>query len=657
MNKHHCLFTIVLLFFLLPYAWSQKQEKPKFKPKFGDITQEEIDMKQCSYDAEAPAVVLFDIGYCSPFGSYVGFSRHTRIKVFKKDADYYANFVIPYFRDVEQSVNNLKVSSYNFENGKLVETKAKDENIFDEKINKSLHLKKVIAPNVKEGTIFEIKYEISNPWLQEWQFQDEIPTLYSEYKFNIPEILQISKLGLGNTPYHYIDESQDTEFFPGSTEVYQVTKAHYVQKDVPAIKKESYMGSPEDYYTRLQFYVEAISSKWRGVIKILPTWSELSKRLIEDSDFGEVITRKSLMESEIEAVVTPGMTEKEKIQAIYDYIGKSYQISSQYNPSVLVSESFKTIKSTKKVSIAEKNLLFMNMLHNVGIKTNPVLYRTKDEGRVGTPLAVLTRYNAVMSEVITGNDTLYIDASGYPRPLKLMPNYSLSQFGMRIKKEGNEMIFQKSKLKTLRYIQTNYKLDENGKIEGEISITGSGNSAYGLRLQHQRLAEQKFKDSIFAKIISDGAITDFKVENPDLLAEENLKITSKFSTNNFITKTDGKLFLEPFLGFEYEDNPFKADTRLFPIDFTHPIDMIYTINITIPQGYTIEDASKPFRISIEDGSTKFDYLPSIKDNVLTINAKLNIKRTTYEVEEYHQLREVFNQMISKMSEQIVLTKL
>ena len=87
------------------------------------------------------------------------------------------------------------------ENGKIVETKATSDNILEEEINRYRNVKKVTIPGVKEGSIIEIKYTINNPDMRNWDFQDEIPTIWSEYEMLVPEYYVFTKVGQGSMPY------------------------------------------------------------------------------------------------------------------------------------------------------------------------------------------------------------------------------------------------------------------------------------------------------------------------------------------------------------------------------------------------------------------------------------------------------------------------
>jgi hypothetical protein len=53
------------------------------------------------------------------------------------------------------------------------------------------------------------------------------------------------------------------------------------------------------------------------------------------------------------------------------------------------------------------------------------------------------------------------------------------------------------------------------------------------------------------------------------------------------------------LSFAGSQNPFKQENREYPIDFDFLMDKY--VNITIPDGYTVEQVPEPLNVSIEMG--------------------------------------------------------
>jgi hypothetical protein len=649
--------TLIFSAILFIASFSYAQSKEELKVKFGKLSDKEMAMTAYDKDPDAPAVILFDKGYVS-LGNFNTYERHIRIKIFKKEAYDQANFRITFSRYNREAVDGLKASSFNLDNGKWVETKATSDNIHDEEISKYMNVKKVTVPGVHEGSIIEIKYAINNPSsIRDWSFQDEIPTVWSEYEMLVPEFYIFSKIGQGSTPYAVNETDRQNEVRSGTNFNYSLNRYHWIQKDVPAIKPESLMSSIEDYRTRLTFHLEEIRPPQQLVKKIMGTWGETAKMLMEDEDFGDFIDRKGAMKEELATFIKESMTPLEKVQAVYDYVGKNFEAESYSYSSVYVTTFLKEMKRKRKVSVAEINLIFLNMLKTLGIKATPVLTRSRDDGRVATNLAALRRFNRVISYVKIEKDTFFVDASGYPQPMKLLPSNTLSGYGVEIiEKEKYAVVVPQSKINTRRFSQAILSLNTEGVLSGDVNFTYGGYEAFKNRKALKDMGEDKYLQAAIKDLIIDGKLESHKYENTDINTDLPFKGTAKITSSAFVNKTDDKMYLNPMLCFGIKENPFKAEERKFDIDFGAPRDEYFQMSLTLPEGYKVEESPKSARLQLPEGAMKFEYLIEIKDNTISINTKLLVKKTNFFADEYPLLKDLYAKMLAKMGEQIVLTK-
>lgn len=92
--------------------------------RFGEIPAEDLQMTVYPEDSTAEAVVLFDFGTSHPIPDYdaINLDRHVRMKILKTggldQAD--VNLILFRFAGNEDRIQNLKASTFNLENGKLV---------------------------------------------------------------------------------------------------------------------------------------------------------------------------------------------------------------------------------------------------------------------------------------------------------------------------------------------------------------------------------------------------------------------------------------------------------------------------------------------------------------------------------------------------------
>src|SRR5690606_39843256 len=82
------------------------------------------------------------------------------------------------------------------EYGNVEKTDLDKKNIFNENTSKYVDLVKFALPNIKDGSVVEYSYELESPFIfnfRSWEFQWDIPKIYSEYVAIIPSIYNRSE--------------------------------------------------------------------------------------------------------------------------------------------------------------------------------------------------------------------------------------------------------------------------------------------------------------------------------------------------------------------------------------------------------------------------------------------------------------------------------
>ena len=155
--------------------------------KFGKVSKAELEEEFYPLDSTADAAYLYKYrrtyyNYRNSKGLEILNEFVYRTKIYTKEGFKYANINIPYVNPEEgesEKISDLKAYTYNIdENGKITKDKLDKDGIFDEKISKFRHLKKITMPNLKEGSVIEIQYTLKSPYLQyidDLEFQYGIP--------------------------------------------------------------------------------------------------------------------------------------------------------------------------------------------------------------------------------------------------------------------------------------------------------------------------------------------------------------------------------------------------------------------------------------------------------------------------------------------------
>ena len=131
------------------------------------------------------------------------FRRHTRIRLLNKKSFHLATVEIPlYMRDENvEKAGNIIASTYNIENGAVVESQLDKKDIFEDRRDKNHMEMRFTLPAVKEGSIIEYSYEVTSVYNYQlsWEFQSvNYPCAYSELRPYLASILSISRWSKGS---------------------------------------------------------------------------------------------------------------------------------------------------------------------------------------------------------------------------------------------------------------------------------------------------------------------------------------------------------------------------------------------------------------------------------------------------------------------------
>jgi hypothetical protein len=93
-----------------------------------------------------------------------------------------------------------------------------------------------------------------------------------------------------------------------------------------------------------------------------------------------------------------------------------------------------------------------------------------------------------------------------------------------------------------------------------------------------------------------------------------------------------------------------------PVEFRYPFNKTSILNIQIPDGYSISELPKNFKIMLSDSSSTFTCISINDKNLIQIKSTFMADRIFYPVEMYSELREFYANISKFFSGQIVIAK-
>jgi Domain of Unknown Function with PDB structure (DUF3857) len=653
------LLSLILLCATLSVATAQKKA-PKEKEldiEFGKVPPQDLLLTTYSLDSSAEAVVLAAKGVMKVElgreGYQLNYHFFRRVKLLKKSAfEAEGNIKITYYtKDDYEDLRKVKAAVIQ-PDGTRQELTKKD--FFEEKTTKNYTTKKFAFPNLTEGCIIEYDYEMSAQnltTLYNWQFQENIPVRHSELWLSFPEYFEYVYLFRGRQTLKKGDLVNDN--IAGTRFAVQKLYAD----SVPALKPEAYITTMGDYLSQVNFQLSRINYPDGRTENRMTNWKDVAEKLSKREYLGEQMSRK-VNYGDVWRAVKPlleeAKTDDEKIKITYEYLCKNVNWDED-NYSEYSSESLNSAFKKKKASSGELNMMLIACLSEAGVKAYPMLVSTRKHGKPVTVYPIMEQFNHLACYIEKGEKSQVIDVGTINRPVGLPRVSTLNGQGWLLDKTNPRWVDIIAPLSNEIALAA-FKLDEEGTLTGSISSNYRGYAAVSER-EEEKDKEKNHENvkKALAKDFPDIKIDSITIANLENTAEP-FKRAVYCAIPNAATTAGDLMYIKPALKTDFDENPFKQPKREYPVDFPYPFKDQFVLNLTIPDGYKVEELPKSIKVHLPENGGTFQYLSSVKDNMIQLIVKIQLDQLHFESEEYVLVKEFFNQIAIKSAEQVVLKK-
>jgi hypothetical protein len=629
------------------------------KIDYNRVGQYDFEYKICPFDTIAEAVVFFDLGKSrfeqSESGFELVFERKTRIKVLKEAGRKFAEIEIPLYRqgNIFEVVYDIEAYVFNFVNGELKKSQLDTKNSHDEKVNESWIIKKIVLPDVRVGSVIEYQYKLRSEYLfnlRDWNFQWEIPVIYSEYEVKMIPFYQYTFLLQGITQFDVQTSMIDEGFEDTFAGVKFKNMVHtYGMKNLPGFKVEEFISSKDDYLIKMDFQLSRVIQT-NGVGKdIISTWPLLIKELIEHENFGAYVKKtKNYTNKIININSLSAKSSLEKFDYIVNYVKSNFHWNNRI--SKYASKPLKNLLKDKFGNSADLNLLTIGMLNSVGVNAYPLIISTRDNGKVKSDYPFLSFFNNVIIYADIDGKKILSDATEPLLANDKIPSNYINDDGLIIQKDKLEWLSLQSKVPSKIRNTFNITLTESG-LNADITTYAS---EYNGLLYRKKFGDDK--KSLNKNLIENGYdIVDSTIMVKNL-KDKNKPYILNYSIKENLERINDKIYILPFFHEVINDNPLKLKSRTYPIDMTYPNYKSFYSEIKIPEGYEVDFL--PANAKILNDQFELNYLVSNNEEKGSVTVSYNyyFKQSVYPDTEYSKLKFYFNEIVNKGVEKIVLSK-
>jgi len=654
------------------------QSKQPAPIKFGQPDMADFEAKNFVADSGAAAVVLCDYG-TTRFGSPSGemriiHDRVVRLKILKKAGYDYATVEVPLYHhegDAEK-LSNLRGFTYvRGADGKLVKTKLEAASIFSEKRTDRVTIQKFTLPAVQEGAVVEYAYTITSSILSDcpdWDFQRAIPTRWSEYRTSLPRFYRYKFLYHGYQPLAVNEEGNGSvqlvlthhvgpggAIDGGNSSVGVNTEDHrWVVRDAPAVRTEPYITTPADYVTRMD--CELAGEQWPGqeYRDLTESWLKINELLRRHQAFGQVLEHDNFLQASVEPLALRYPDFAERALAVRELVLKNvkYDDTNRLFTETPLKRTWEQHRGTS----ADVNLLLLAALRQAGVSAEPLILSTRAHGRVIQEYPQLDQFNYVLALVtLPGGKELLLDATEPLLPAGVLPRRCLSRLGHTVPQQGEgRWVNLAPGAGYVHFQDVKMSLDAQGNLSSQVREEYGGYGSLEAREKLASLGEKKYVAELASQHPS-CEVPSYTFSGAANCAQP-LGLAYTLRQAAATPGTAQELFVSPLAVFGEESNPFRLETRSFPVDFGMTQQETISLTLTLPPGYVAE-LPKPATLALPGQGGRYLYVASSPTpGTVQLISRLTLDKPVYSPEEYHALRELYRQMLAKQAEALVVKK-
>jgi len=647
-------------------AWAQ--EAPV---QFGKVTAKDFS---AAADTSVAAVIHCDVGRSRVEGGKNGFQvtfvRNTRIQILRKAGYKWATVEVPLYRNHngEERLREIRGFTYNLVDGQLVKEKMAPQAVFKDKVDANHAYYRFTLPNVREGSIIEFSYTINSEFLfnlQDWQFQYTIPVRWSEYQTIIPGYFRYKQLTRG----YLRANPHEEKIVPYSTRLTwpreglapqdevsistQAISERWVMQNVPAFREEPFLTTPHDYIASVSFELNSIQYPNQREQDVTGTWEQINADLNKHEHFGDLLRHSPLAgQAQLLAAQYPTDT-LQRAKAVLALVQRT--VRSSHDTGLLADNTLRQVIEQHQGNVAEINLLLVQVLREAGLPANPVLLSTRGHGQILLDLPLLSQFNYVVAQVaLPGQPDALLDATEPLAPLGTLPERCLNGQGRLIANVPSQGRWVSLK-PAQRYSQlTSAKLvlDERGGLRGTAHFEQGGYAGLHARAE---LLESK----------PQGYVAQLQQQHPEWVVSQPVfqhqtDLDQPLMLDLALQVPGGEepartLYLNPLRQFGETQNPFRSEDRQYPVSFGTTREQTSVITLTLPAGYEVQETPAPLALALPDGGGRYLYQVSqLTPQSVQFTSRLQLSKAQYTSVDYAALRELYQRMVAKSAEMLVL---
>ena len=566
-------------------------------------------------------------------------------RILRPEGRYAGGMIVPF--DNETKINYLHGWSIT---SKGQEYEAKDKDAFERsastyEVFSDEKIKELLVPGADVGTIVGFEYEQKErPYIfqTEWYPQDETPVEHSRFTLQLPSGWEYNATWENHADVQPVSQ--------GGVYAWELS-------DVPRIENEYKRPPYRALAARmvLTFFSEKIKNQ------TYHSWSDLGAwhaQLIAGSrDSSPVLQQKVL---EIAPATMPLM---ERIKALSRFAQRDIRYAAiEVGIGGFKPHPASEIFSHRYGDCKDKAILLSTMLAQIGVKSYymPIhdrrgIYTEKSPPSLGFNHAILaiqladTTYSKPLPAVYEHprlGHLLIFDPTQDLVPLGELPAYEQDSYALLVTESGGEFIHLPVSAPEMNSIRRTekFKLLPDGSLQGEIEEVRTGFRAMDTRML-LRDETEKDRRRIWERVLGRN-VGNFQIESFDIInaddIDKDLILRYKFTADHYAKSAGPLLLVRPRVMGEKAGYFDPSKPRHYPYEFDAPSLDTDTVEITLPEGFTVDELPDPAKAAFPFG--EYTSKTETAGNVLKYSRQYKVAATEVPLAGIEQLKKLFSQI-------------
>lgn len=614
------IFTVLLVFF-----FSEVTQAQRIKASFVSIN-DLMETKDETFE-DAPAKIIFRNIYFE-YGNIL--EVHERVKIYTKEGLDYSNWEIPF-----DEVRNLKAATYNLENGKIVKSEIEGSSIFKEQVAEDDIVNTITFPKVKVGSIIEISYKVNGIGLKDIYCQSYLPMENFKLVLRNPNYvdLNIAENGLSNV----------------RLEVEQTRKELvYSGKNIPSLGSEEFLGGINNYRGRI--FIEPARAYGADKLK---KWEQVAKYYYDGKNgYKDALSMKKVFKKDLVVALGTEKDELSRAKKVFSFVQKSFKWNEYYSR---FAPNLEKIYRAKEGSAAAINLILIAMMKEADLNAKPMLVASKRNGYIRFP--TITGFNNLIVCLEIHGKKYLLDATRELANFGELPFAFVNGDGLVLGENyAYELVSTRTEIKSKNTVVVEATFNpEELELSGSVKQRISGYYAWQHREDYSNSSEDDFAQDLETN-------HNFLTVKP--VVSKNFDDVSKpvglyysMDMTDYGEQIGDKIYFEPLLYFGKEENPFKEDERLFPIDFLYPYAKNVKVNFKVPANYEITALPESKKVALPNGLGSLIFTCESSEDTITTNLSFQMNVSVVPAAYYKEIKNLYSEYINISKSKIVITKI